>query len=64
MLDKNFALNLIKSASFIAYPQNREEDRLICPIFRRVFNLPFSVKKATLITSGLGVYEVFINGVR
>ena len=64
MFDKSFALNLIKKASFIAYPQKEEKDRLICPIFRKEFSLSSSLKKAFLITSGLGVYEVFVNGKR
>ncbi len=64
MYDRKWALNLIKSASFIAYPQKDLFGEEVTPSFRREFNISCAIKKAELVSSGLGVYEVLLNGIR
>ncbi len=55
---------LLTEARWIAYPIKGEEDYKICPAFRKEFKVKSKVLCAKAYTSGLGVYESFINGER
>lgn len=55
---------LLEKAKWIAYPQLTEQDRNVCPVFRKEFVIEKEVKSVKLFTSGCGVYIGFVNGER
>ncbi len=42
--------------------ENKYKKRSVVPLFRKVFNVKKSISKATINISGLGQYELYING--
>lgn len=49
-------------AKWIGESDEKTENSLICPLFRKDFNLTKEVESATAIITAHGLYEVYING--
>ena len=45
-------------------PEGKYDERSVVPLFRKTFYIDKKVKKATIRISGLGQYELYINGKR